>query len=186
MLVRIATALTPADIDAEIRREEGNALKFAGAKIRRKARDLLRRRKAASSPGQPPSHHAKDQRFSLKWIKYEYDRGARTLVIGPLLTGRSRLQPGVTIPQMHEHGGGFLIKQMRLPTIDTRPRGGRYGPDDWQPYRGRTEAKWRKYNTPFETRTITSTYPARPWMIRALEAELDSLPAGWKGKIGGP
>jgi hypothetical protein len=52
----------------------------AGAFIMRAARSSMRKRKAVSEPGQPPSVHAGHLK---KGIVFGFDSGRRTVVIGP-------------------------------------------------------------------------------------------------------
>lgn len=77
------------------------ALSRAGAFVRARARQLIRRRKGYSRPGQPPHSHVgllKDH------IYFVYDQQSQSVVIGPALLGR-RVQRGPTVPQVLEFGG---------------------------------------------------------------------------------
>lgn len=86
----------------------------------------LRRRKSASAPGQPPSVHTNDRVATLKNIWFTFDAGSRSVVVGPLKLGRSRLvlsdQP--TVPALHEFGGAAVVgsgKRQRRARYAARP-----------------------------------------------------------------
>jgi hypothetical protein len=73
-----------------------SALSRAGAFIRRRAQSLMRRRKAVSGAGDPPSVHA-GQLHDL--IFFAYDPAAQSVVAGPV-----RFRDG-TAPALLEFGG---------------------------------------------------------------------------------
>ena len=62
-------------------RATSRALSQAGAFIRTTARRSIRKRKAASPPGKPPSSHAGHLR---RLILFGYDRREQAVVIGPM------------------------------------------------------------------------------------------------------
>lgn len=94
------------------------ALSRAGAFIRTRARSSIRKRKAASAPGQPPSSHE----GSLKRLLFfSYDSGSRSVVIGPV-----PFREG-TAPRLLEEGGVTTIVRK------SRPRSAYYRP---RPYMG--------------------------------------------------
>ena len=69
-----------------------------GAFVRRGAKSSIRKRKRASSPGQPPSSHAG---LLKKFIFFGYERDRRSVVIGP-----ARLNQKIgDAPHALEHGG---------------------------------------------------------------------------------
>ncbi len=84
--------------DAATRR----SLSKAGAFVRTAARSSIRRRKAVSSPGSPPSSHTGLQR---RWVFLGYGRGRRTDVIGPMKLNR---KVG-NAPEALEHGGASIV-----------------------------------------------------------------------------
>src|SRR5690242_5646943 len=73
---------------ALVRREIGAAnaaaLSRHGAFVQRRARSSLRRRKAPSLPGMPPSVHTSDNYATLKNIWFAYDPARQSVVVGPL------------------------------------------------------------------------------------------------------
>ena len=68
-----------------------------GAFVRTGARHSIRKRKAVSAPGSPPSSHVGLLR---KLILFGYDRTRRSVVIGPM-----PLHRGSDAPQLLEYGG---------------------------------------------------------------------------------
>lgn len=70
-------------------------LSRGGAFVRRRARSIVRKRKATSRPGQPPSAHTGE----IRDIRFDYDDQTDTVVVGPV--GFS----GSKVPQTLEHGG---------------------------------------------------------------------------------
>ncbi len=79
-------------VDAGKRR----ALAKAGAFVRRRARSSIRKRKAVSAPGQPPSSHSGELR---KLLFFAYDPGTQSVVVGP-----ARFRRGEA-PPLLEYGG---------------------------------------------------------------------------------
>ena len=81
----------------------------AGAFVRGAARRLLRRRKAPSAPGSPPHVHTGSSEFGLRTIRFDYNAGSETCVVGPVGT---RGSPWV-VPQALEFGGAKMVKSRR-------------------------------------------------------------------------
>jgi len=144
-----------------------------GAFVRTAARSLLRRRKAASAPGSPPSVHSDSPVASLKYILFGYDPFKESVVIGPVRLSTTDRLNGVftagTVPQLHEFGG--------VATVDERSRDG-----------GRTW--WRRDHRrslrPGEiTRQRSTTYPARPFMGPALAKEIakGTVASAWADSV---
>lgn len=143
------------------------ALSKAGAYIRRRARSSLRRRKAISAPGQPPSVHSQDKIATLKNIWFVYDPGEQSVVVGPVgLHGSS--QP---VPQLMEFGGTSRV-------FEASPiaRGNR-----WVPV-GKRPPRWAK-----RTRTRRAKYKARPFMGPSLDKEIEAgkISSVWAGAVKG-
>lgn len=135
----------------EVGRANAKALSKIGAFVRQRAKTSMRRRKAASPPGTPPSVHSNDSVATLRNIWFGYDRANQSVVIGPLkLNGQSVLSTG-TVPELHEYGGKARI------------RTGRKG----------------------QQRFRAVTYPPRPFMGPALEAEAPKFPSLWVTSAGG-
>jgi hypothetical protein len=67
-----------------------------GAFVRRRARSSIRKRKAVSAPGDPPSSH---RGWLRQHIYFAYDFAQKSVVTGPIQLGRG------TAPKALEHGG---------------------------------------------------------------------------------
>ncbi len=77
-------------------------LSKAGAFVRTAARSSIRKRKAISAPGQPPSSHTGLLR---KFIFFGYDAARKTVVVGPM-----RLNQKIgAAPEALEHGGTSIV-----------------------------------------------------------------------------
>ena len=97
------------------------ALSKFGAFVRRRAQTSIRKRRAVSEPGSPPSSHVGTLR---KAIFFSYDPGRKSVVIGPtLLNGRPAR--GVSVPSLLEHGGevpGSIGADGKARLLRYRPR----------------------------------------------------------------
>jgi len=87
-----------------------------GAYVRTAARSSIRKRKAISEPGQPPSSHVGTLR---RLIFFGYDTGRRSVVIGPTPFGGQ-----AEAPPLLEYGGRARRKDRRgrVRTVTYRPR----------------------------------------------------------------
>jgi hypothetical protein len=106
-------------------RASAKNLSNAGSFIRQSARSSLRRRKKASSPGEPPSVHSQDRVATLKNIWFVFDPAQRSVVVGPLKLNGSRLEGSnrETVPSLHELGGTAVVGGRRK-----RKRRAKYAP----------------------------------------------------------
>ena len=86
-----------------------------GAFVRTRARTSIRRRKAASAAGSPPSSHTGLLR---RWILFGYDAGSRSVVIGPAKLGGAK---GSNAPAALEYGGPATNAKGRAIQIGARP-----------------------------------------------------------------
>jgi len=77
-------------------------LSRAGAFIRTTAKHSIRKRKAASPPGQPPSSHTGLLR---RFIFFGYNASRKTVVVGPMRLN----QKAGTAPAALEHGGTSVV-----------------------------------------------------------------------------
>ena len=77
-------------------------LSKAGAFIRTTAKHSIRKRKAASPPGSPPSSHTGLLR---RFIFFGYERSRQTVVVGPMRLN----QKAGTAPAALEHGGTSVV-----------------------------------------------------------------------------
>jgi hypothetical protein len=142
------------------------ALSMGGAWIRKRARSLLRSRKRASRPGEPPSVH--DPK-GLREIYFVWDDQTKTCVVGPVKfnqvtnTGSGR----TTVPRLMEFGGTV---QMQLEArANGKPWSKKVGV--WRRRDLRRGVKpWMIY------RRGTANYKARPFMGPALADTLPTLP----------
>ena len=124
-----------------------------GAYVRQRAKTSIRKRKATSAPGQPPSSHAG---FLKRFIYFGYDRPKKSVVIGPVLInkGGQGSPDGTTVLPALEYGGQSVVS--------TRYK----------------RSRNKKYN---KQRTIH--IQARPFMQPAFENEKSKLPALWANSI---
>lgn len=149
------------------------AMSKAGAFIRRRARSSLKRRKASSAPGSPPSVHSGDAVATLKNIQFGYDQAADSVVIGPVRLNMTDRLGGQyskgTAPQVHEFGGTRGV-------LEIQGRNGR-----WY----RADQRSRRKIAGKVTRVRNANYPARPFMGPALEAEAAAgkIAACWLGVV---
>lgn len=94
--------------------ENRKRLSKVGAYIRTRAqKDILRRRKRVSSPGQPPSVHSRDSFATLKNILFFLSADWETVVIGPRVVPSLRLKRSnrQTVPELMEKGGWSVIER---------------------------------------------------------------------------
>jgi hypothetical protein len=143
-------------------------LSKAGAFIRQRAKTSMRKRKAISAPGQPPSAHEGSLR---RFLYFGYDPGADTVVVGPAATnqvffGRDRKPVTGTVPSVLEYGGQITIFEVH-----------KHG--TWQ----RADLRSRRRLAGLRTRYRTVTIRPRPYMRPALTAELPRLPALWRNSV---
>ncbi len=151
-------------IENRIHKREHRAMSKIGAHIRRSARSSMRRRKAVSAPGSPPSAHSTDNVASLKNILFAYEPENHGVVVGPVRLNQVNLSEGrksVTVPAIHEFGGTIYIQEERWKTKD--------GNAKWWRRDLRRNASANK-----EYRSRAATYPARPFMHPALVRERSS------------
>lgn len=106
------------EIQRQVDRGKLKALSKIGAYVRKRARtDVLRRRKAVSAPGEPPSVHSNDSTTSLKNILFGLGDDKESVLIGPVkLTGSRRIGNSAVhslfnVPEKLEHGGQAQILQ---------------------------------------------------------------------------
>ena len=102
-------------------RAERKVLSRFGAFVRRGARSSIRKRKATSKPGQPPSSHAG---LLKKFIFFGYEPAKQSVVIGP---ARLNKTTGDALPAL-EYGGRTKIvarrrrqRTVRTVNIQARP-----------------------------------------------------------------
>ncbi|GAF68121.1 unnamed protein product [marine sediment metagenome] len=76
-----------------------------GAFVRRGARSSIRKRKAVSAPGKPPSSHVG---LLKKLIYFGYDTDKQTVVIGPTPLGGK-----AEVPALLEYGGRKVVMGRR-------------------------------------------------------------------------
>jgi len=143
-------------------------LSKAGAFIRQRAKTSMRKRKAASSPGQPPSAHVG---LLKKFMFFGYDPGADTVVVGPAKTNQvffnndGKPVTG-TVPAVLEYGGQINIFEVE--------KGGK-----WQ----RADLRSKRRIAGLPTRLRRVTIAPRPYMQPALTAELPRLPVLWRNSV---
>lgn len=84
-----------------------------GAFVRRRAKSSIRKRKATSLPGSPPSSHTGKYR---DLIFFAYDVPRRSVVIGP-----TQSRPDSSVPRLLEHGG-VALRRTRTGTVELHYR----------------------------------------------------------------
>lgn len=176
-----------AEVQRKIGKRNAAAMSKAGAFIRTKAQTrVLRRRKARSRPGQPPSVHSKDRVRNLKYIHFYFNKNTESLVVGPSKVPAKNpssptIMAGYTVPQIMEHGGTIVVKEEKPQdtpnvTYDWRRWGVYTNParranpkKRWKHSRGRRRPKknWKplpKYN------------PRQPLLKRRRRIRIDKRP----------
>lgn len=174
------------------------AMSRAGAFIRRRSQSLLRRRKRASRPGEPPSVHAPaGEKFkTLKNIHFEYDKYYERLVVGPhkisTKSNQDVIAAGKTVPQILEFGGSVTVREEKPQDtanvqFDWRKEGvynnpaRRANPKKRRKFangrRRRPKSRWKpmkKYNpnAPLLKRVRRAAVAKRPFMAVALRMEI--------------
>ena len=101
-------------------RAERKVLSRFGAFVRRGARSSIRKRKAVSEPGQPPSSHTG---LLKKFIFFAYEPSKQSVIIGP---ARLNKTTGDALPAL-EYGGRTKIvarrrRQRRVRTVNIQAR----------------------------------------------------------------
>lgn len=91
-------------------------LSKAGSYVRRSARSSLRRRRASSLPGEPPSVHTKHPVATLKNIWFVFDRQSRSVIVGPVKLRTSSLTSSnrATVPELMEKGGTAVVVKSKV------------------------------------------------------------------------
>ena len=98
-----------------VNRAERRVLSKFGAFVRKGARSSIRRRKAISEPGKPPSSHTGLLR---QFIFFVYEPNRASVVIGPV-----ELNRGTEAPRLLEHGGSVVRRERQQRVAMTyRPR----------------------------------------------------------------
>jgi hypothetical protein len=140
----------------QLGRKKANALKRAGAFIRRRARSSLRpapkRARREKRSGLPPRIRAKGSRASLKNIQYGLADDRESIVIGPVLlpNRKPKGSSAATVPELLTKGG--------TARLDAYSNGG----DVWN-LGTNPQAAHR--------RTVNATYDPHPFMGPALDKE---------------
>lgn len=151
--------------------KRNKALLTAGAYIRRKARDLLRRGKKPAKPGSPPKIHS-DNEPGLKTILFALDPATDSMVVGPIKFNSRGLRKSnrETIPEIQEFGGTAEVIE--------------YTPDEGETWLTLDELRANKYSrSKVRSRTRQATYAAHPFMSVALERALPKIPEQFRDLI---
>lgn len=161
---------------SRVRKRAQHSMKTKGAARRRPKRDkgkafdrwmLEVTQQPASPPGTPPFVHSTSSVETLRniWFGVEFTSGTVQGIVGPLALNKMQKLNGVvargTVPRLHEKGGTATIREKRVGK-SWHPIGRRVRPG--QPVRSRQ-----------------ATYPKRPFMLPALQAEAPKLPKLWTG-----
>ncbi len=124
---------------------------------------VLKRRKSASKPGNPPSIHARGQ-ISLKNIRFGYESVTESGVVGPIRLNHvpDSTNPGQTVPNVLEKGGTMMVDEVKVNLPDNR---GSF----W-----RRRDKRRRLDGRRQYRRRRVTIKPRPFMSVALDNEVKS------------
>lgn len=161
------------------------ALKEAGGFIRKVARNSIRTRKKASTPGTPPSNHAaKKVAASLKNILYGLENRNQTVVVGPigfkLQRTRGTVSQSRPVPNVHEFGG-FVHRVKRVPVRSASRRGASVlSPAQKQAFQRKVkDGSIVRPETQYSFVEENRTYPKRPFMKPALDIAAPKFPELW-------
>jgi hypothetical protein len=172
------------------------ALSKMGAFVRRSARSSIRKRKAVSAPGSPPSSHTGLLRNNI-FFGYEPARGGN-VVIGPTALNWIHFDAaggavkGI-VPRTLEYGGSYRVAEEWVPpmTLAGKAVGGRWRRIDLRRSGGRADAeallraKRPELFRGRPTRMRTVRIAARPYMRPALELNLPKFAALFHNSFGG-
>jgi len=149
-------------------RARRQVLSKQGAFLRTRARSIIRPRKTASAPGEPPHSHTGILR---RFLYFSFDPATRSVVVGPAKTnqvffeGHGRPVNG-TVPEVLEYGG-------RIRTLQVYKWG------RWR--RADLRSKRRLVGLP--PRLHPANIGARPYMRTALALERKALPSLWRDSV---
>ena len=138
---------------------ERRLLSKAGSYVRTRARTSIKRRKAISTPGNPPHAHIKGT-DGIKKILFFYEKLRHTVIVGPV---KFTSQGDLTVPGLLEYGG-----RKREEFVYRRNRDRRSG----------------RFTGTVKTRVkVNKNYLARPFMRPALALEAPKFPSLWKDAV---
>lgn len=154
-----------------------------GAFVRTRSKSSIRKRKAASRPGAPPSSHTG---LLKKFIFFSYEPQKESVVIGPeKLSGRA----GRDVPEILEDGGRTVMQVIAV--IDGKRKqqhagvgiigaGGRVKDKQGRIVRKKDVQFRHSRNAPKRKVKVA----ARPYMGPAFQTELDkNMPGMWKDSV---
>jgi len=155
-------------VRAAMQRGKKRGLSKFGAHLRTRSRSSIKRRKKSSSPGQPPSAHAKGN-SGLKLIFFAWDDKTESVVVGPI-SFQSKLVGEGVVPKLLETGGDVTR------TVPEKRADGRIASDAQKAAFAR-KIKDGSIVVPDRLRkSMTFHYPGNPYMAPALEAEAPNFP----------
>jgi len=151
-------------------------LSKGGGFIRTVARRSMRRRKAASQPGQPPSAHSKSKQYPrgplLKdRLFYQYDPATRSVVVGPEQLGRG------TAPRTLELGG--MVRTTRIVRKSNKP----LSPKALAAFRRKREAGTLPPRAKPQTVTVAAKVAPRPFIVPAYKQTEPRLAGVWANTV---
>lgn len=157
------------------------AMKKAGAFIRRRAQTSMPyRKKGSSAPGRPPFAHTSHGAKLRKLLFYSYDPNQKTVVIGPVsLPNGSTV--GQTVANLMEFGGRVVRRRKAFKL----GAGRKATPAQAAAYRA--GLKSGSIAQPIKPAIVTynATYPPRPFMGPAFSAEVEAgrVLSSWSGAV---
>lgn len=149
-------------------RARRQVLSKQGAFLRTRARSIIRPRKTASAPGEPPHSHTGILR---RFLYFSFDPATRSVVVGPARTNqvffdKDRRPVTGTVPSVLEYGGQITIKEV-------------HGHGRWQ----RADLRSKRRLAGLKTRYRTVNIAPRPYMSTALALERRALPELWRDSV---
>jgi len=155
-------------VTSAVDRATRRVLSRFGSYVRRTARFSIRRRKAASAPGAPPSSHTGDLKNR---IYFAYEPQRQNVVIGPVRLNQVSFGPDRrpvrgTVPEVLEKGGAIRILEVK-----------KYG--RWQ--RADLRSKRRLSGLPARLRKVSIA--ARPYMGPAFAENKPKLDDMWANSV---
>ena len=166
--MKAITSFNGAKVQRAVDRARRQSLSRGGAIIRQTAKHSIRKRKAVSAPGSPPSSHEGTLR---RLMRFGYDRSAGSVVVGPMATNqvffdRQRQPVRGTVPSVLEYGGQITILEIF-----------KFG--RWQ----RADLRSRRRLAGLKTRYRRARIRPRPFIVPALRKEQSKLPKLWAIRV---
>lgn len=185
------------EVIAAVSEAERKVLSKFGAHTRQTAKQSLRKKEGASNPGQPPHSHLG---YLKRGILFAYDRGRKSVVIGP-----NRLSKKGNAPEVLEKGcnsvkrknprrkdrkigdSGIVLLRKTNSKSSKQVKDWQHKPR-WVTFGTLKTAKQvacaeRNETDIWGPKIISGSIEARPHMAPAFERELAKMPPNWRDSI---